>query len=120
MGEKIVLKDASLCLKWDPERLRSLQEQFASIAPRRHRREGWANDTANERQLAPLPFGDVVAPTLIARGTNDAIVSAEHAANAATQVAGAELMLVDEGHHLLSLSRRYGPVAQRQLELVRG
>ncbi len=103
----------------ETERRRSLQEQFASIAPKRYRWDGWANDTTNERQLAPLPLGDVAAPTLIAHGTNDAIVPIEHATNAAKQIARAELILVDEGHHLLSLSRGYGPVAQRQLDLAR-
>ena len=29
-----------------------------------------------------------------------------------------ELILVEEGHHLLSASRNYGPIVQRQLELA--
>jgi pimeloyl-ACP methyl ester carboxylesterase len=102
----------------DPDRLRSLQEQFMSVAPRSHRRAGWTNDLANERDLDPLPFAEVAAQTVIGHGTNDAIVPTEHAATAADQIAGAELLLVEEGHHLLSLSRGYGPVAKRQLELA--
>lgn len=102
----------------DPTRLGSMQEQFASTAPRQHRRDGWTNDQANERRLAPLPLEDVAAPTLIAHGANDAIVPVEHATHAADSITGADLILVDEGHHILSLSRGYGPVAQRQLELA--
>ena len=102
----------------DPTRLRSLQEQFASIAPQRYRKAGWVNDQANERNLAPLPFGAVAAPTVIAHGTSDAIVPLEHSTNAAEMIDGAELILVEEGHHILSLSRNYELVAERQLELV--
>ena len=104
----------------DPDRLRSLQEQFASIAPKKHRTDGWVNDLFNERELEPLPFAEVVAPTLIAHGTNEAFVPLEHAINAVESIPNAELVLVDEGHHILSLSRHHGPVARRQLELVHG
>jgi pimeloyl-ACP methyl ester carboxylesterase len=104
----------------NPARLRSMQEQFASTAPKRHRQAGWANDLANERALEPLPFADVTAPTLVAHGANDAFVPVTHATTAAEAIGAAQLMMVDEGHHLLSLSRHYEPVARRQLELVRG
>ncbi len=97
-----------------------MQEQWTAVAPRRYRHAGWVNDQAQEADLAPLPFADVSSPTLIAHGRNDAIVPIEHATNAARRVADAELLIVDEGHHLLSLSRRYGPVAERQLVLVHG
>ena len=83
-----------------------------------HRKAGWTNDQSNERSLAPPPFANLVAPTLIALGANDAIIPIEHATNAAANIAGAELILLETGHHMLSLSRNYGPVAQRQLELV--
>ena len=104
----------------DPARIESVKQQWTSIAPQRYRKQGWTNDKANEQRLEPLPFADVAAPTVIALGTNDAIVPEEHAVNAANKIAAADLMLVEGGHHLLSVSRNYGPVAQRQLELVRG
>lgn len=102
----------------DPDRIESLQEQFTAIAPQKYRKPGWTNDKTNERELAPLPFADVSAPTLIAYGANDAIIPVDHAMDAADKIAGAELICVEEGHHLLSISPNYGPVAQRQLELV--
>ena len=105
-------------IRSDSARLQSLQRQFASIAPWKYRKAGWTNDQANECGLPPLPFSDVAAPTLIAHGTNDAFVPVQHATNAASQIAGSELVLVEEGHHFLSLSRNYGPVARRQLELA--
>jgi pimeloyl-ACP methyl ester carboxylesterase len=111
-------KAASAWITSDRSRLHSFQEALASVAPQKYREPGWTNDQANEAALAPLPFVDISAPTLIAHGTNDGIVPLEHAANAAGRIAAAELILVDEGHHALSLSRAYGPVAQRQLELV--
>ena len=104
-------KQAVAWITSDPARLESLQEQSASVAPRGHRRPGWINDQANERDLLPLPLEDIAAPTVIAHGANDRVVPVEHAANAATEIPGAEMMLVEEGHHLLSLSRHYGPVA---------
>jgi pimeloyl-ACP methyl ester carboxylesterase len=104
----------------DPTRFSSMQEALASAAPRKYREPGWTNDKANEAGLAPLPFFDITAPTLIAHGTNDGIVPIEHATDAADRIAGAELILVEEGHHALSLSRDYGPVAERQLELAHG
>ena len=104
----------------DPDRLTSIVAQFRANAPRKHRAAGWAADQANEAALAPLPFGDIAAPTLIAHGANDAFVPIEHATDAASRIDNAELMVVDEGHHLLALSRNYGPVAKRQLELASG
>jgi pimeloyl-ACP methyl ester carboxylesterase len=104
----------------DPTRLRSLQEQFASVAPWRYRKRGWINDQLNELSLPPLPLADVTAPTLIAHGRNDAVVPLRHATAAAEEITGAELSVLPGGHHMLSLSRNYGPVAQRQLELAHG
>lgn len=111
-------KAAGSWITSDPPRLLSFQEQFMAIAPTRFRRAGSRNDDANQRVLAPLPFGEVAAPTVVAHGTNESIVPLEHAEKAAGEIRGAELVLVEEGHHVLSLSRNYGPVVQRQLELV--
>ena len=61
---------------------------------------------------------DATAPALLAHGTNDANVPVEHAIQAAERISSAELLLVEEGHHALSLSRGFGPVATRQLELA--
>lgn len=113
-------KAAVRWIESDPSRLQSMQRQFASIAPSKYRKHGWVNDQANERSLAPLPLADVAAPTLIAHGTGDAIVPLEHSISAAGKITGAEMILVEAGHHLLSLSRNYGPVALRQLELANG
>ncbi len=102
----------------DPTRLRRLQEIAACTAPPRYRAPGWNNDQSNEAQLAPLPFAEVAAPTLIAHGANEGIIPLEHARTAADRIAGAELMLVEEGHHALCLSGAYDPVARRQTELA--
>jgi pimeloyl-ACP methyl ester carboxylesterase len=111
-------KAAAAWITSDPARLRSLTEQLISIAPVEHRKPGWTNDQTNEFNLAPLPFADIAAPTLIALGANDAIIPLEHATNAAANITGAELIIIEGGHHMLSLSSSYGPVAQRQLKLL--
>ena len=102
----------------DPARTQTLVDQWTAIAPKKYRKLGWINDKDNERDLAPLPFEDIEAPTLISYGTNDAIVPLEHAQIAAERIAGAELIFVEEGHHMLSSCRFYEPVARRQLELI--
>lgn len=104
----------------DPTRLDRIQEMSTCTAPQQYRHPGWVNDKANEARLAPLPFADIATPTLIAHGANDAIVSVTHATSAANQIPGAELMLVAEGHHALSLSRNYQPIATRLLDLATG
>jgi pimeloyl-ACP methyl ester carboxylesterase len=122
MSEGLTKEQKKAATDWinsDPARLQGFQEQSASIAPPKYRQPGWINDKVNENTgLAQLPFAEITAPTLIAHGTNEAIIPIEHATNAADRIAGAELILVEEGYHLLSCSRNYGPVAQRQLELA--
>jgi pimeloyl-ACP methyl ester carboxylesterase len=123
VSEGLTKEQKKAAVSWitsDPTQLDSVQEQWGSIAPREYRRPGWINDQANEAGLAPLPFADITAPTLIAHGANEGIVPVEHATNAADKIGGAELIFVEEGHHLLSASRNYGPVAARQLELAHG
>jgi len=104
----------------DPARLDRMQEISACTAPPKYRAAGWANDKANEAELAPLPFADIASPTLIAHGASEGIVPVEHATNAADLIAGSELLLVEEGHHALPLSRDYAEVARRQAELAHG
>jgi pimeloyl-ACP methyl ester carboxylesterase len=104
----------------DRSRLLRMQQVLTSVAPLEHRKPGWDNDQANEADLAPLPFADITAPTIVAHGTSDRNIPVEHATDAANAIDGAELMLVEEGHHALSLNRAYRPVAQRQLELAHG
>ncbi len=104
----------------DRSRLSRMQQILASVAPLEHRKPGWDNDQVNEAGLLPLPFDDISAPTLVAHGISDRNIPVEHATEAAEAIDGAELVLVEEGHHALSLSRRYGPVARRQVELASG
>ena len=104
----------------DRPRLLRMQQILASVAPLEHRKPGWDNDQVNEAGLLPLPFDDISAPTLVAHGISDRNIPVEHGTEAADAIDGAELVLVEEGHHALSLSRRYGPVARRQVELASG
>jgi pimeloyl-ACP methyl ester carboxylesterase len=113
-------KDATEWIRSNPTRLRQAGELATSLAPREFRAPGQANDEATEPELPPRPFDKVTAPTLIATGTNDGIVPVEHSTNAANQIEGAEIMLIDGAHHGLSLSRNYAPLARRQIELTLG
>lgn len=51
---------------------------------------------------------------------SDVIIPVSHATHAARRIGGAELMVVEPAHHILSLSRSYGPVARRELQLALG
>ena len=110
-------RDAVDWITSNPARLHNVADLPTSLAPRRFREPGQRNDESNETNLAPLPFEDVTAPTLIAQGTNDAFPLIDHATHAAERMHTAELMLVDGGHHGLPWCRHIGPVTQRQLEL---
>ncbi len=110
-------RDAVDWITSDPARLHNIVDLPTSLAPRRFRETGQRNDESNEINLDPLPFAEITAPTLIAQGTNDVFPLIDHATNAADKMPGAELMLVEEGHHGLPWCRHIGAVVQRQLEL---
>jgi len=110
-------RDAVDWITSDPARLHNIVDLPTSLAPRRFRETGQRNDESNETNLDPLPFAEITAPTLIAQGTNDVFPLIDHATNAADKMPGAELMLVEEGHHGLPWCRHIGSVVQRQLEL---
>ncbi len=93
---------------------------IASLAPREYREVGQANDEANEAQLPSLPFAEIASPTLIGHGANDRLVPVRHAETAAQEIADAELMLVEEGLHVLPLCRNHEALARRQIELIHG
>ncbi len=114
---------AKAAVEWinsSPLVLDGVTSLIASLAPREYREVGQANDEANESQLPSLPFADIASPTLIGHGTNDRLVPAGHAKAAAEEIADAELMLIEEGLHVLPLCRNHGALAQRQIELVHG
>ena len=110
-------RDAVDWITSNPARLHNIVDLPTSLAPRRFREPGQRNDESNETNLDPLPFAEITAPTLIAQGTNDVFPLIDHATNAADKMPGAELMLVEEGHHGLPWCRHIGAVVQRQLEL---
>lgn len=102
----------------DESRQRLVREFWLSFGPWAQRRDGFGNDENNESALDPLPFADIACPVLISHGMNDGAVPVDHAQHASTQIAGAELMLVPAGHHLLPACRGFDPVMKRQLELI--
>ncbi len=101
----------------NPIRLHDIVVLSTSLAPRTAREPGQRNDELNEIELAPLPFAEITAPTLITQGTNDVFPLIDHATNAADKIPGAELMLLKEGHHGLPWCPHNSAVTQRQLEL---
>lgn len=113
-------RDAVEWIRADSALQQDIRDLMSSVAPRKYRKPGQTNDESIEPDLDPLPFADITAPTLVAHGTNDGLVPSAHATHAADEIAGAELILVEEGHHALPLCRHYEPIAHRQLELALG
>jgi pimeloyl-ACP methyl ester carboxylesterase len=101
----------------EESRQRLVQDLWLSFGPWRARREGFANDEHNEPDLDPLPFSDITCPTLVSHGLNDGAVPVEHARHASGQITGAELILVEQGTHLLPTGRDFDAINDRQLEL---
>jgi pimeloyl-ACP methyl ester carboxylesterase len=102
----------------EESRQRLVLDLWLSFGPRGARREGFENDEHNEPDLDPLPFSDITCPTSISHGLNDGAVPVEHARHASGQITGAELILVEQGTHLLPTSRDFDAIKERQLELT--
>ncbi len=102
----------------DQARVESVQEMLTSFAPWKLRRAGFDNDGDNEDDLAPLPIAEITCPTMITHGVNDGAVPVELAIRASESLKSAELVLIDEGHHLLPVDRRFGAAMERRLQFV--
>lgn len=111
-------KDAADWIMSDESRQRLVRELWLSFGPWSARRDGFANDEQNEPNLDPLPFADIACSTLISHGSNDGAVPVEHAHHAAEQIAGAELITVPQGNHLLPAGREFDAAKGRQLILT--
>jgi pimeloyl-ACP methyl ester carboxylesterase len=102
----------------DPLRAAVLQALLRSVSPAR-RRAGLGNDAARLEHLAPLPFRAVSAPTLVVHGGLDADVPPEHGERAARAIAGARLLRVPDGVHLLTLADNADEILERRIAFLR-
>ena len=88
----------------EPEKLGYIGELIDTMLPPGKRRQGLRNDLKQLSCLGNIALKNIVVPTLIVHGTNDSDVPSEHAREAAALIPRAELVMVDEGFHLLELS----------------
>jgi pimeloyl-ACP methyl ester carboxylesterase len=102
----------------DQARVQSVREMLTSFAPWKLRQAGFDNDGENEDDLEPLPVGEIMCPTMITHGVNDGAVPVELALRASESLKSAELVLIDEGHHLLPIARHFEAAMERRLEFV--
>jgi len=108
-------------VKWimaDQARVESVQEMLTSFVPWKLRRAGFDNDGVNEDDLAPLPIAELTCPTMITHGLNDGAVPVELAMQARESLESAELVLIDEGHHLLAVARHFEALLERRLQFI--
>jgi pimeloyl-ACP methyl ester carboxylesterase len=101
----------------DPLRAAVLAGLLRSVSPAR-RRAGLVNDAVQLERLSPLPFGAVSAPTLVVHGGLDADVPPEHGERAARAIAGAELLRVPDGLHVLTLADNADEILARRVAFL--
>lgn len=83
----------------DPLKLAYFKAMMHSIGDHAAKRvAGAKNDMAQFASFSP-PLGDVRCPTLIVHGTADNDVPPDHARHAAAEIAGAELVWIQNGSH---------------------
>ncbi len=87
-----------------PDKLRWLQRLLGDNPPMKRLRAGFDNDLEQFRNIDQLPLANVRSPTLVVHGTHDGDVPYEHAEHTAGEIAGAQLVTVERGWHLLKLS----------------
>jgi pimeloyl-ACP methyl ester carboxylesterase len=92
-----------------PARLRSprLKAQVAALAeggfPLDLRRAGIYNDAAQMAALTPYILDCITVPTLVVHGTEDSLVSLDHAQYAVGTLPGARLLLAEHANHATAL-----------------
>lgn len=84
----------------DDDQLQLVLTMARAAADHAHRHEGIDNDSARFAEIETLELERVSAPALLVHGTADTDVSPDHTAYAATVVAGAESISLDDGTHL--------------------
>lgn len=103
----------------DPVRTGYMMEMIRCMSPISLRQDGLANDLAQLAAIDGLPLERIAAPTLVVHGDHDTDVPLAHAENVAKRVAGAELMVVPDGFHLLALSDHAPEIVARELAFLR-
>ncbi|MFH1057721.1 MAG: alpha/beta hydrolase [Pseudomonadota bacterium] len=103
----------------DPARAAYLAEMIGTMSPISLRQDGLDNDLAQLAAIRELPLEGIRAPLLLVHGDHDADVPLAHAQHVAAKVAGAELMVIPDGFHLLAMSDQAPEIAARELAFLR-
>lgn len=88
----------------EPEKVKYVGAVIDTMVPASRRRRGMENDLYQLSNLGEMELENVLAPALIIHGTNDKDVPSSHATYAASRIPNAELLMIEEGFHLLDLS----------------
>ena len=102
----------------DSDRYRFFLAVKHATHPTRHRWVGRQNDHQNLSCLENLPYGSISAPTLICHGRRDADVMFSHAEFAMRSIDDAELLICENGSHLLPLGDDWPALLGRQSEFL--
>lgn len=86
----------------DPKQRKQMRQLLELSAPALPRWPGARNDLINTQELAPLPFSQVTAPTLLAASRVDRVVPYASVVRASEQIANAELMSVDQMGNMIA------------------
>ncbi len=102
----------------EPEKVTYASDVIETMVPASKRRRGNDNDLYQLANLAELKLEEIRCPTLIVHGTHDKDVPSSHATYAAERIAGSELILIEEGFHLLDLSMQSDMIWDRASQFV--
>ena len=103
----------------DPERVGLMLDMIGTMCPISLRREGMENDLAQLAAIETLPVEKITAPLLLVHGDHDADVPLAHAQYVAEHAPHAELMVIENGYHLLGMSDQAQEIADRELGFLR-
>jgi pimeloyl-ACP methyl ester carboxylesterase len=102
----------------DPSKLSTLQKILLSMGPNSLLKVGAFTDIENYKDMPPMPFEEITAPTLIVHGTADGDVPPADAIYAASRIAGSELYWVEDGIHVATLSANAEAAMNKMLDFL--
>ncbi|MCI4626362.1 MAG: alpha/beta hydrolase [Candidatus Magnetoovum sp. WYHC-5] len=102
----------------DEKKYNIMMSLIKSMSPISMRKPGFDNDFEQYTKLEDLDFQRIQAPALVVHGTHDAMVPLSHAENIIKNVPSAELYKVEEGIHILLVSKKADEMTKKVLAFL--
>jgi pimeloyl-ACP methyl ester carboxylesterase len=95
-----------------PEALAFMKGMIGTMDPYSQRAQGTRNDLKQHGTMPPLPFADIICPTLTVHGTHDADAKFYQGVRAHEHIKGAERYWIEGGDHVAFWLSPEAPKAQ--------